>query len=1144
MTTPSRELSTVSHTTRIPASPHPDRGTRPKKIQTQSSLLSYFVSTIAGLLPVLVALVGVHYIVETVFPPYHRLITRFLLRSHYLLISPSSHFSLGVALLIIAGALGYRKRIGWLALLGIVLLALLDLIFLYLSLSDYSALAHKTLPHTPIFQINYTTSRNALISNIIVLAVVLACVLVTYKRFNTTVRKGNILYALTTLIGGLLLVSLLGIVFFKHDYQSINNFSLFKMSFRHSLGFSLPQVQSPSTILALKNKLIGVATATVYIISLIVLMRSQKSVNAMTPSDETVVRRLNSIYGKQDSLAYYATRRDKAIVWAPNALSAITYRVEIGVCIASADPLGEEKSWPQAIKEWISLCKKYGWTPAVEGASKLGAQYYAQAGLGSWQLGDEAIIYADKYSISGSQNKSLRQSVNRARRSGLQIKVRRQSELTTEELATIEKNINNWRMHGDERGFSMALGRVGDPEDGDVLIVEAYKMVDGTSVPYGILSFVPWGTSGVSLDIMRRSKDSPNGTVEYMVSELALNHQKYGITKISLNFAMLRRVFAEGLEIGSGPMFRLWYKFLLFASKFWQLETLYNSSEKYHPEWFPRYTCYPSAISIPKVGFAIGIAEGFVSPPAFLTRWKRNPNHLNRHTGLYPQVPPAALQPDFLAGAQAQQQDTASMKRPEQVAVRIAKVQRLMEKGVDPYPPASSPSETIVAARELPQGTQVSVSGRIFFIRSFGGVLFAVISDWNSTIQIILEGKENTKYFNEVVDLGDIIQVSGTITTSRKGELSIQCDNWTIQGKSLHPLPAKRKGLGSVEARTRLRHIDLTTSAQARHLVEARTTVVRSVRNTLDTAGFTEVETPILNNIHGGANATPFTTHINAYNADLYLRIAPELYLKRLLVGGMSQIYEMGKQFRNEGVDSTHNPEFTSLEAYHTYGDYMTMSRLARSIIQNAARAVHGEEIVMKKNPDGSVERFDISGEWPIIPVCTAVSRAVNATVNESTPKAELQKICADLDIAYLPQWDSGQLILELYEHLVEDTTVSPTFYCDFPVSVSPLTREHRTNSQLSERWDLVVFGMELGTAYTELTNPLEQRKRFHAQSLKAAAGDVEAMQIDEDFLQALEFAMPPTGGLGIGIDRLIMLITGKNIRETLLFPFTKLDTH
>jgi lysyl-tRNA synthetase class 2 len=319
-------------------------------------------------------------------------------------------------------------------------------------------------------------------------------------------------------------------------------------------------------------------------------------------------------------------------------------------------------------------------------------------------------------------------------------------------------------------------------------------------------------------------------------------------------------------------------------------------------------------------------------------------------------------------------------------------------------------------------------------------------------------------------------------------------------------------------------------------MAEIKSAVIRALREELHARGFLEVETPVLQPVHGGANARPFTTHINAYDLDNYLRIALELHLKRLLVGGIEKVFEIGRIFRNEGVDATHNPEFTMLEFYEAYGDYNTVGTLTRELIQAAAMAALGTTVL--RRVDGT--EFDIAGEWPSKTVHGAVSEALGEEITPDTSEKQLRKLCAQVGVPAEPAWNRGQLLLEMYERLVERQTVGPTFYRDFPVEVSPLTRAHRKDPRLAERWDLVAFGTELGTGYSELTDPIEERARLTEQSLLAAGGDPEAMQLDEDFLRALEYGMPPAGGVGVGIDRILIMFTGESIRETILFPMVR----
>lgn len=485
---------------------------------------------------------------------------------------------------------------------------------------------------------------------------------------------------------------------------------------------------------------------------------------------------------------------------------------------------------------------------------------------------------------------------------------------------------------------------------------------------------------------------------------------------------------------------------------------------------------------------------------------------------------------------------------PEQVRVRFAKRERLLESGEDPYPVEFERTATAAELRakygDLPAdestGEVVSVAGRVILYRVGGKLCFATLRDGTGDIQVMISlngvGADRLAAWKRDVDLGDHVGVTGEVITSRSGELSVLAASWTLTAKTLRPLPEKHHGLSDPEARVRQRYVDLIVNPSVRRAAELRATVMASIRSTLGGHRFLEVDTPVLTPLHGGANARPFITHFNAYDSTVYLRIATELYLKRLVVGGIERVYEIGRIFRNEGADATHNPEFTMLEAYQAYGNYDTIGELTRSMVQEAAVAAFGSTVI--RRADGT--EYDLGGEWPKVTVYDAISAAVGEQVTADTPSAVLRKLCERLDVPVAPDWNRGQIVLEMYERLVEKQTVQPTFYRDFPVEVSPLVRQHRTDPRVAERWDLVVFGAELGTGYSELVDPVVQRARLTAQSLLKAGGDPEAMELDEDFLRALEYGMPPTGGMGMGIDRLLMTFTGENIRETILFPFVR----
>ncbi|HVX68501.1 MAG TPA: bifunctional lysylphosphatidylglycerol synthetase/lysine--tRNA ligase LysX [Mycobacteriales bacterium] len=483
----------------------------------------------------------------------------------------------------------------------------------------------------------------------------------------------------------------------------------------------------------------------------------------------------------------------------------------------------------------------------------------------------------------------------------------------------------------------------------------------------------------------------------------------------------------------------------------------------------------------------------------------------------------------------------------EQERVRREKLDRLQADGVPGYPVSVPRTITNAALRDThpdlvadtSTGETVSVAGRVMLKRDGGKLCFASLRDGTADLQVMLSldrlGEARLEDWKRDIDLGDHVSVTGEVISSKRGELSVLADSWVLASKALRPLPEKWKGLADEEERVRRRYVDLAMSWDARRIVEARATVLRSLRATLDERGYVEVETPMLQQLHGGAAARPFTTHLNAFDLPMSLRIALELWLKRLVVGGIERVYEIGRTFRNEGVDTTHSPEFTMLEAYEAYGDYDTMAELTRALVVNAATAV-GRTTVPAS--DGS--EIDLSAPWRTVTVFGAVSEALGSAISPDTSAEELRKLAESRAVALQPSWDAGEIVLELYEQLVEDTLVQPTFIRDYPASVRPLARPHRDDPRLSEAWDLVINGVELAPAYSELVDPVEQRRRLVEQSVKAAGGDPEAMQLDEDFLRALEHGAPPMGGMGLGVDRLLMLLTGVNIREAITFPLLR----
>lgn len=486
---------------------------------------------------------------------------------------------------------------------------------------------------------------------------------------------------------------------------------------------------------------------------------------------------------------------------------------------------------------------------------------------------------------------------------------------------------------------------------------------------------------------------------------------------------------------------------------------------------------------------------------------------------------------------------------PEQMQVRREKRQRLLDSGRQAYPVTVERTHTIREIREkydaqelepdTRTGERVAITGRVIFQRNTGKLCFARLREGDgSEIQVMLSladvGEESLADYKSLVDIGDLLAVRGEVITSRRGELSVAATDWEIAAKTLRPLPNEHKPL-SDEARIRLRYVDMMIRPEAREMVRTKATVLKSLRQTLDDRGYVEVETPILQLTNGGAAARPFQTHLNALDQDMLLRIALELDLKRAMIGGVDKVYEIGRTFRNEGLDSTHAAEFSMLEAYEAYGDQFTMMELVKALVVNAAKAV-GRTVVPARNGG----EIDLEGEWRQASILDLVSEALGEEVTVETPEETLRKHAAAHDVELQPKWDAPAIVVELFEQLVEDHLINPTFVMDYPSAVKPLAKPHRSEAGVNEAWDLIINGVELAPAYSELNDPIEQRRRLEQQSLLAAQGDPEAMELDEVFLKAMEYGMPPAGGMGMGVDRLVMLLTGAGIRETILFPLLR----
>ena len=480
-------------------------------------------------------------------------------------------------------------------------------------------------------------------------------------------------------------------------------------------------------------------------------------------------------------------------------------------------------------------------------------------------------------------------------------------------------------------------------------------------------------------------------------------------------------------------------------------------------------------------------------------------------------------------------------------ALRLSKREDYIARGVNPYPEHSEVTDYVrdIVAKyaDLATGEDtedvVKIGGRIVAKRGQGKIMFLVVRDTTADIQLFCRINDMSEADWELLrnlDLGDIVNVEGVVVRTKRGELSIAPRALTLLSKAVRPLPEKFHGLSDKETRYRQRYVDLIVNEDVRDTFRKRSTILSTFRRYMESDGYIEVETPILQTIQGGATAKPFITHFNALDQECYLRIATELHLKRCLVGGFESVFEIGRIFRNEGMDLTHNPEFTTMEAYRAYSDLDGMKALAQGVIKAANAAVGNPEVIEYQG-----QQSDLSGEWASRPMTDIVSEVLGFEVTIDTPVDVLAEAARSKGLEVKPEWTAGKLIAEIYDELGEDTIVNPTFVCDYPIEVSPLAKRYEDDPRLTHRFELVIAGHEYANAFSELNDPVDQAERFAAQMAEKAGGDDEAMEYDEDYVRALEYGMPPAGGIGIGIDRVVMLLTNSaSIRDVLLFPHMK----
>lgn len=1022
---------------------------------------------------------------------------RATLNSQYLH-APATSLAWALALAMLAVGLWRAKRAAWWVLTGLVAVIL----------------GAHAIRLADQFQLSVGISFG-------IAAGVLAAVVAAQPLFPVHSRRPSLWKSATAAVLFAALFTVAGIGVIAVAPGTLTGTEMLTWSASRVAGFAVNPTTVDGSVPLRTDILLGVLGALALIATALVIRRTQRSTNTITATDEVAVRALYERSDVRDSLAYFATRRDNSVVFAASGKAAVVYRTELGVSLALGDPIGNQEAWPHAIAAWQKRCLNHGWTQGVTAASKLGARAYRRAGLTTLRIASESVLDMTDFDLSSPALKPIRVAANKLRKQNVSVRVRRQTDVSPAELKAVIARARDWDVSQTARGFNRTLGRIGDPLDTETLLIEA---IDGSNTPIAMMTLVPWAPGGATIDLLCRDESAPAGVTELMMSELVLASAALGLDRVSFGFTDVHGIPTNALR-----------RMPLFLSRWWQQDSSHRANGHYGPTWAMRYVAYPPGGGLSRVAIASGIAES------------RRPlaGRLSRNTGTRTQIGREALE-TLLASPIPRSKPplSAAPIRPEHVAVRVEKLTTLAQSGVISYPHAYQPTHSIAAARNAVAGSRVRINGRLMAWRNFGGLGFAVLRDGTGDIQLMVDankcGPEKAATFGPTFDLGDLIEVSGSLGRARKGEISLFAMEWRLVGKSLHPLPDRHKRLSSPEAKVRQRHVELAVNPQARELARARSAVLHSVRNSMAGWDYLEAETPILQTVPCGANARAFRTQPDVYGLELQLRTTPELNLKRLCIGGLERVYELGRSFRDDGSGAQHNPEFTVLHAFEAHVTYGEMVTRCEQLVQWAAIAVNGQELSMRQRNDGVMRPFDIGGNWPVRTFYDAVSEAAGEAITVNTSISALRTMCDNASVSYRHTWDEGRLAYALYERIVVSRTELPTFYRDFPVSVSPMARSLDTDAGLAERCDLVAWGSVIASAHTELTDPAEQRRRLVLEQNRALAGDVDAMRVDDDYLEALEFGMLPTAGLRVDVDRLLTLITGRTIRESLSFPFVK----
>ncbi|WP_459611498.1 bifunctional lysylphosphatidylglycerol synthetase/lysine--tRNA ligase LysX [Corynebacterium urogenitale] len=935
---------------------------------------------------------------------------------------PIAHLSLAwcVALGLVGMGLWQKRRAAWaIAVGGLVLLNVGNLLFYIFSPETFE---------TP-------TDMGALFEiGTVVQALLLVLMIAVHPAFTTRTRRVNVRAACLTWLIGSVVVCVMAVALVMKFPGSLVGPQRVGWALNHAALLSLVDRSffdnhAPHAVAFI----ISIAAAIVLLLTLFVAVRSQQNQNSLSRTDETIVRSMIKRFNGNDSLAYFATRRDKSIIYSPNGRAAVTYRVEVGCAIASADPLGEQDSWDAAIDAFLEHAREYGWVPAVMGASEAGARAYERHGLSAMHLGDEAIVYTDRFDVDKPEFKVVRQAIAHAEREGVWMRVRRHHQISDEEMKQVEQRADSWRDTSDERGFSMALSRLGDAGDGDCVLVEALQGRGAEATVIAQLSFVPWGTDGLSLDLMRRGPQAPNGTVEAMVAYLCSNEDLL-VRQVSLNFAVFRKVFASESQVGVDPFTKTTRKILVFLSRWWQMEALYRSNVKYNPEWVPRYMCFESTTALARTSFAAGIAEGFIP-------WIDSED-MRGHADIDSPGADAAVR--AMARWEARS-GKKTKKINKQVQARMTAVQALEAEGINPWAVLSAPTTTCAEVVAAPQEQEVTVAGRVRAKRKFGAIAFFDIADASGACQVIVDSKalrENLPQgavLPNAIDLGDRVHIEGITGVSKKGQPSVIARAVRLEAKALDVVApnANKKGNAQTPSAARMMAQGLLSDPEIQRELFMRSRRVNQLRQDLQGRGYIEMPS--------------------------HPEMTTTLHLLAAVAGGADKVFSL------EAEDSEHPVSASSVE--QSVRPQWLATVMSTRADEQWARAMAGQLVPT----GGGVAQGKDLKTIVFLDAINSLLAEEGLDKLEGGASAEIvRNVCQSLGLKSRPDATVNSMLATIFNERLLPQIAEPTEFTDVPAelqlgSLPSMGGSYARGWMRAENADVVASGFALDTKPAEL---------------------------------------------------------------------------